>query len=59
MPAVRKKITVALNEEEQSFIKRLAKRDGLTEQLELQQIFYTELQQLEDLYLEEMRQDTQ
>ena len=59
MSAVRKKITVALNEEEQAFIKWLAKRDGLTEQLELQQIFYTELQQLTDLYLEEMRQDTQ
>ena len=59
MPALRKKITVALNEEEQAFIKWLAKRDGLTEQLELQQIFYTELQQLQDLYLEEMRQNAQ
>lgn len=54
--AIKRRVEVALTEEEARFIKWLAERDGVTEQQELKQIFYTELQQLEDLYLEEMRQ---
>lgn len=53
---VRKKISVALTEEEMSFLEAMAKRDGVTLQKELRMIFYTELSALKDLYLEEYQQ---
>ena len=55
--AIKKRVNVSLTEEEHSFIEWLAERDGVTEQRELQQIFYTELGALLDLYLEEMKQE--
>lgn len=55
--ATKKRISVALTEDEYSLVKWFAERDGVTEQRELQQIFYTELRALQDLYLEEMKQD--
>lgn len=55
--ATRKRVNVALTEEEYSFIKWLAERDEVSEQRELQQIFYTELGALMELYGEEMRQE--
>ena len=55
--AINKRVSVALTEEEYSFIQWLRDRDGVTEQRELQQIFYTELSALMDLYLEEMKQE--
>lgn len=55
--AIHKRVNVALTEEEYSFIKWLAKRDGVTEQRELQQVFYVELEALLDLYLQEMKQE--
>lgn len=44
-----RRINIALNRGQESFIKWLAKRDGLTEQEELQNIFYTELSELMSL----------
>ena len=52
---VKKRISVALTEEEYKLVKWFAERDGETEQQELQQIFYTELRALQDLYEEEMK----
>ena len=55
--AIHKRVSIDLTEEEYSFIKWLAKRDGVTEQRELQQVFYVELEALLNLYLEEMKQE--
>ena len=55
--AQKKRISVSLTDEEHAFIEWLAERDKMTEQKELQQIFYTELSHLLDLYGDEQKQE--
>ena len=54
---MKKRVNVYLDEDEYKLIRWLAKNDGVTEQTELQQVFYVELEQLMALYFEEMKQD--
>ena len=51
---MKKRIEVSLEADEIKFIKWMAKRDKVSFQTELQMIFYTELRQCKDLYMEEM-----
>lgn len=51
---IKKRIDVAFTEEEYKFIKWLADRDEITVQEELKQLFYLQLREERDLYLEEM-----
>lgn len=50
-------IEVNLTETDYKFLKWLAKRDEVKYSRELQLVFYTELRQLQDLYLEEMKME--
>lgn len=50
-----RRVNVYLSDEEDQFIKWLADRDNVSYQDELKQIFYFELEQLQMLYLEEMK----
>jgi len=50
-------IEVNLTEEEYKFLKWLARRDDVKYSRELELVFYTELRQLQDLYLEEMKME--
>ena len=52
-----KRLKVSINEEDDQFIRWLADRDGVSYAQELRQIFYFELEQLEMLYMEEMKAD--
>lgn len=54
---VTKRITVVLDEIDEKFIKWMAKRDNQTFRQELETIFYLQLREDKDLYLEEMRQE--
>lgn len=45
-------IKVALTDEEQDFIKRLAKQDGITEQEEMQVLFFCQLREEMELHEE-------
>lgn len=51
---MKKRIEISLDANEVKFIKWLSKRDKVSFQAELQMIFYTELRQCKDLYMEEM-----
>ena len=51
----KKRIEVVLTDEQVQFINWMSKRDNVTFQEELQMMFYTELRQCEDLYMEEMK----
>ena len=52
-------VRVTLSDDEEKFIKWLAKRDKVTVQEEMQMCFYTDLRQLQDLYSEEMRVESE
>ena len=47
-----RRITVSLTDEEQAFIKRLAKQDGLTEQGEMKILFMLQLHEEMELHEE-------
>lgn len=47
-----RRITVTLTDEEQDFIKRLAKQDGITEQEEMQVLFICQLREEMELHEE-------
>lgn len=51
----RKRIEIDLSDEQVQFIRWMSERDNVTFQEELQMIFYTELRQCEDLYMDEMK----
>ena len=53
---INKRIDVKLTEEEHNFLKWLAKRDGVTVNEELKALFYLQLREEMDLYLDEMLQ---
>ena len=53
--AINKRIDVRLTEEEIHFLKWLAKRDDQTLSEELKTLFYLQLREEMDLYLEEMK----
>ena len=49
-----KTIQVYISEENAKFISSMAKRDSVTTKEEMRMIFFTELDHLKDLYLEEV-----
>ena len=51
---MKKRIEISLDADEVKFIKWMAKRDKVSFQTELQMMFYTELSQCKNLYMEEM-----
>lgn len=50
-----KRVEVVLTDEQVQFISWMSKRDNVTFQKELQMMFYTELEQCMNLYLDEMK----
>lgn len=57
MEVIEKRLKIDLTEEDDKFIRWLADRDNVSYSQELRQIFYFELEQLENLYLEEMKME--
>lgn len=49
-----KRIDVRLTDKEVELLEWFAKNEGITIQKKMQQIFYNQLQELKDIYLEEM-----
>lgn len=52
-----KRIDVRLTYKEVELLEWLAKNEDITMQKKMQQIFYNQLQELKDLYLEEMESE--
>ncbi len=51
------RINITLSEEDEKFVKWLAKRDGVSFQRELYQFFDVEFWQCKELYMGEMEQE--
>lgn len=54
---VKKRLEIVLDETDETFIKWMAKRSGHTFREELETIFYLQLREDEEYYLDEMREE--
>ena len=56
---VKRRIEIILEDEEEAFIRWMAKRDRVPYRMELNMIFSTELRALMDLYYDEMKMEVE